>query len=277
MKIEIKNSTDLIVPTRGTPKSAGYDIVANSEPEIVGTKFIPIPGGEGDYWKQIDYIQYRTGLFIAPKPDQYQNDYHTLLFPRSSVSKYNLALANCIGLIDNDYRGEILLRFKYMWQPEDFSILLDHNMTFGRESMDRINDNLSRFKFDVVGRVNVNKIYKKGDKIGQLVAEVTNVIDFIAVDILSSTTRGEGGFGSTNTINIDAIKAANDPMKHFAITESRVVPEMIPITNREVETPKASKNYESKVDILEKWKTTSVASKANVNYETLIREREKSI
>ncbi len=71
-------------------------------------------------------------------------DYDILAFPRSSVSKYNLVLANCIGLIDADYRGEVLLRFKYIWQPEDYRIRTDNLLE---------------------GHVNFTKLYNKGDKV----------------------------------------------------------------------------------------------------------------
>jgi hypothetical protein len=49
----------------------------------------------------------------------------------------------------------------------------------------------------MLGKINMNKIYKKGDKIGQLVAEQTNPITFKLVDDLTQTERGTGGFGST--------------------------------------------------------------------------------
>jgi dUTP pyrophosphatase len=87
-------------------------------------------------------------------------------------------LANCIGLIDADYRGEVLLRFKYIWQPEDFD--------FSEKSV-------------IVGIPNIDKVYKKGDKICQLKATKVENINFVLVDKLDTTSRGEGGFGSTNT------------------------------------------------------------------------------
>ena len=104
-------------------------------------------------------------------------DYDILAFPRSSVSKYNLLLANSIGLIDADYRGEVLLRFKYIWQPEDYRIRTDNLLD---------------------GNINTDKIYKKGDKICQLKVTRVENIEFILVNELDSTTRGEGGFGSTD-------------------------------------------------------------------------------
>jgi hypothetical protein len=86
-------------------------------------------------------------------------------------------LANCIGLIDADYRGEVLLRFKYIFQPEDY-IILDNQ---------------------IIGSVNQTKIYSIGDKICQLKITKVENVEFTLVDELDATDRGDGGFGSTDT------------------------------------------------------------------------------
>lgn len=176
MKIYIKQFDGLVVPQTATEKSAGYDIMAMSEPNIVGTKHDTITG-TGGYWKSIDYIEYLTGIHIAPQNDSYGKSYHTYIFPRSSLSKYNLSLCNSVGLIDNDYRGEIRFRFNYIWQPQDLT---------GSGS-----------EFAV--RVDFNKIYKKGDKIGQIVTAATDRIEFIPIADLNETQRGMGGFGSSDS------------------------------------------------------------------------------
>lgn len=167
MKIYVKKIDSLILPKKGSEVAAGYDIVATSDPKIVGES-------EGNVWKRIDYIEYETNLFIAPEAITF----HTLVHPRSSVSKYNLVLANSIGLVDNDYRGMVICRFKYIWQPEDLKY---------------------PFPTGILGDVNFNKIYKKGDTIAQLVIEPTIQAEWVVVDDLDKTKRGEGGFGSTNT------------------------------------------------------------------------------
>lgn len=173
MKIYVKKIEDLTLPKKSSDLSAGYDVVATNEPKIVGEQ-------EGSVWKRVDYIEYETNLYIAPEA----MTFHTLIHPRSSISKYNLMLANSIGLVDNDYRGMVICRFKYIWQPEDFKWV-------------RFNEN------DVViGNPNFSKIYKKGDTIAQLVFEPTVMVDFELVDDLTKTKRGEGGFGSTDKIKI---------------------------------------------------------------------------
>ena len=85
--------------------------------------------------------------------------YVGLLFPRSSISKTTLALTNSVGVIDSGYRGPIMLKFN-----------------FYKEGM----------------------VYDVGDRVGQLIIMPYPQIELEEADELSSTERGEGGFGSTN-------------------------------------------------------------------------------
>ena len=185
LKNESYQSVDNL-PVKGTDRSTGCDVIATSEPEIIGETY------DNGTYKQINYIQYKTNLKLAVQKERvYSNfgytdiDYDILAFPRSSVSKYNLVLANCIGLIDADYRGEVLLRFKYIWQPEDLRIRTDNLLE---------------------GIINNNKIYKKGDKICQLKVTKVENVEFILVDELDNTNRGESGFGSTDTKSTEQTK-----------------------------------------------------------------------
>lgn len=182
MKIQVLKNEDYQdvenLPKKSTERATGYDVIVTSEPEIIGETY------DNGTYKRIDYIQYKTNLKLAVQQErQYSGfgytdiDYDILAFPRSSVSKYNLVLANCIGLIDADYRGEVLLRFKYQWQPEDYRIRTD---------------NL------IEGIVNSNKLYNKGDKVCQLKVTKVENVEFVLVNELDSTNRGEGGFGSTD-------------------------------------------------------------------------------
>ena len=83
-----------------------------------------------------------------------------LIFPRSSNAKTDLYLTNHVGVIDSGYRGEIMFKFRAIRTP------------FPKE-------------------------YKVGDKVGQIIIMPYPQVAFIEVDELSSTERGEGGFGST--------------------------------------------------------------------------------
>ena len=81
------------------------------------------------------------------------------LFPRSSISKTPLRMSNSVGLIDGGYRGEIMASC----------------------------DNIKDFSFTV----------KKGERLFQIVAFDSSPISYALTDDLSSTERGDGGFGST--------------------------------------------------------------------------------
>jgi dUTPase len=183
MQILIKKVDNVNIPKRGNPDDAAYDIIATSDPIIIGGKIERYLDGVVNAWEKIDYIAYKTNLFIAPQ-DQMKTKqiikFHTLLLPRSSISKKNLVLANSVGLIDNGYRGEIEFRFKYIMQPEDMLSITEYGRT----------------KFYC--NVSPNNIYLKGDKIGQIMAQSNIDIDFQVVEQLDPTVRGEHGFGSTN-------------------------------------------------------------------------------
>ncbi len=183
MQIKIKlNSATL--PQCAHASDTGADLVAMNEPLIVGVK-----EGE-DLWRRIDYLEYDCSIQVAPQDDQ---PYVFLdgspkwstgrgrfgylqLFPRSSISKTNLVLANSVAVIDNAYRGPIKLRFRYLLQPCDMVI----NLTSG-----------------IYQRLDSASIYHKGDKIAQIVATWKEDIEWQIVDSLEDTVRGSGGFGST--------------------------------------------------------------------------------
>lgn len=176
MKIYVKKVNGVSLPQKGTEVAAGYDIVATSDPKIVGEQ-------KDSYWRRIDYIEFETNLFIAPSAVTF----HTLIHPRSSVSKYNLVLANSIGLVDNDYRGMVICRFKYIVQPEDLVFCADASGALA----------------GCLGtKVNLDKVYKKGDKIAQLVIEQTIGAEWEFVDDLTQTQRNTGGFGSTDRVGV---------------------------------------------------------------------------
>jgi dUTP pyrophosphatase len=161
-ELNTNSLTNIILPAH--IGDAGYDVIAASDPVIVGKTQLAI------YYSSIDYIEYDTELVIAP-----ESQFHTYAFPRSSISKTNLVMANSIGLIDNGYRGTIKFRFKYLPQPEDY--IIGHG--------------------GLLISINESKIYKKGDKIGQLVFSETLNPNLNLVDSFEDTTRNNGGFGST--------------------------------------------------------------------------------
>lgn len=96
-----------------------------------------------------------------------------LVFPRSSIRKTGLQLSNSVGVIDSGYRGEIQATFNKIFGGERF---YDES----KNTEDTSND-----------------FYKIGDRIAQIMIIPYPPIQFVRVDELSDSERGEGGFGST--------------------------------------------------------------------------------
>ena len=169
----LSHSSNLLSPSN--KGDAGYDLISASDPMIKGEIWMH------NLYKSILYIEYdtRVKLDFLEKDGKY--NHYGLVFPRSSLSKYNLLLCNSVGVIDSGYKDSIKLRFKYIIQPEDLKII----------------QNDQGVNLPLVS-INPDKVYKKGDKIGQMVfsEHVTmNIENFNNLNNLK--TRGEGGFGST--------------------------------------------------------------------------------
>lgn len=148
LNVKIKKlHKDAVIPKYETKGAVGMDLTAVS----------------------VEYDNYGnlvvgTGLAI-----QLPEGYYADLRPRSSISKYDLVLANSIGTVDADYTGELILKFK----PSDY-------FAVNRD--------------DVYGD---GEIYKVGDRVAQLLILPYPKINFIEVDELDKTERGNKGFGST--------------------------------------------------------------------------------
>jgi dUTPase len=177
MRLNINNSSVSYmrkgeIKTPQNPGDAGYDLIAASAPKVCGDMYIE------NLYKNISYIEYDTNLSIEPSQDEFlEYEFYSLLFPRSSISNYNLSICNSVGVIDSGYRDTIKVRFKYIPQPENYYIMKEgQNLLIG---------------------IDESKIYKKGDKIAQLI--FTNHLHpkiFLNKD-LKKSKRNKGGFGST--------------------------------------------------------------------------------
>lgn len=148
MEVRIKKlHPDAVIPKYAKTGDAGMDLVAV-------TKSYDCDGN----------VVYGTGLaFEIPE------GYVGLVFPRSSLSRLDIALSNCVGVIDSGYRGEVTAKFK----PA---------MLFNREQRPIILN---------------NRTYNVGERIAQLVIIPYPQITFVEADELSETERGTGGYGSS--------------------------------------------------------------------------------
>lgn len=139
MKIKFsKLHYDAVKPFKAHPTDAGFDLTA--------------------VWVEEDrkrnVVSYHTEIAV-----EIPEGYVGLLFPRSSIYKHQLQLANSVGVIDSGYRGEIVLKYRIV-QPH-----------------------ISRYSF--------------GDRVGQLVIVPVPDVEMVEVEDLEDSDRGKDGFGSS--------------------------------------------------------------------------------
>ena len=138
-----KLNPNAIFPTYGTVFAAGADLYACIEDNIV------IPAHSTSF--------IHTGIAL-----EIPAGFAGLIYARSGLAcKKGLAPANKVGVIDSDYRGEIMIAL--------------HNHT----------DN--------------DLFITNGERIAQLIVTPYITANYIEVDELNETVRGEGGFGSTGS------------------------------------------------------------------------------
>ena len=144
MEIKIKKLNDTaILPTYGSAYAAGADLYALSDTDVT------IEPGKT--------VLIHTGIAL-----ELPIGYAGLIYARSGLaSKKGLAPANKVGVIDCDYRGEVMVAL--------------HN------------------------HGTVAQTVTGGERIAQLVITPYITASFIEADELSDTARGTGGFGSTGT------------------------------------------------------------------------------
>lgn len=118
---------------------------------------------------------YGTGISV-----QIPDGYVGLIFPRSSITKTGVRLANAVGVIDSGYRGEITMKFDI--SPSNSTIAA-----------------IAIVSGEEVTNEDVIMPYSIGDRIGQLIILPYPKIQFEEVFELSYTDRGTGGYGSTGT------------------------------------------------------------------------------
>lgn len=143
--LKVKRLTDTaVLPKYSSLSAAGADLCADTKENIV------IAPGQTVFVK--------TGLSL-----EIPEGYVGLIYARSSSAcKRGLAPANKVGVIDSDYRGEIMVA------------LLNHS--------------------------DKEQTVEPKERIAQIVITPYLAVDFVEADDLSDTERGGGGFGSTGKI-----------------------------------------------------------------------------
>lgn len=143
-KIKIKKlREDAVIPKLAEDGSIGFDLTILERGKHLGGN---------------TYV-YHTGIAIEPP-----KGYYTEVVPRSSISKTGYILANSIGIVDNSYRGEVLVVLTKL-----------PNGTY--ETPDILADGPIR--------------------IAQLIIRKEVKLGFELVSELSETARGAGALGST--------------------------------------------------------------------------------
>ena len=142
MDIQVKRLTDSArLPERGSDEAAGYDLFADLDGEVTIAPH--------------ETFMVHTGIAVA-----IPSGYFGGVYARSGLSaREGLRPANCTGVIDADYRGEIMVALH--------------------------NDSAEK------------KVITPGQKVAQLIIQKFEAVSFLECDELSDTARGAGGFGST--------------------------------------------------------------------------------
>lgn len=138
MQVKVKKlHPDAILPQYATSGAACFDLHALTESLVIGP------------------VTLDTGLsFEIPQ------GYAMMVYSRSGHGfKHGVRLVNCVGVIDSDFRGSVMVR-----------LIAD-----GSGSL----------------------VIRKGDRIAQAMIIPVPKVELIEADDLSDTTRGAGGFGST--------------------------------------------------------------------------------
>ncbi|MBO4538124.1 MAG: dUTP diphosphatase [Erysipelotrichaceae bacterium] len=140
MKIRITRlSQEAVIPTSGSPYSAGVDLYSCEDAVVFSGQTTKVS----------------TGIAV-----EIPEGYFGGVFARSGLAtRTGLRPANCVGVIDSDYRGEVIVAL--------------HNDS------------------------ELNRYIQKGERIAQLVIMPYMSVEFEEVEQLSETERQAGGFGST--------------------------------------------------------------------------------
>jgi dUTP pyrophosphatase len=174
MGIGVKMKTDIKllderakVPTRAHEADTGYDLTVIGVHKIVG-----------------DVIFFKTGIAVA-SPE----GYYWEVVPCSRISKQGLSVANSFGVIDENYRGEVLVAIRVHHAHAGEGIGKSQQFATGLVEF----ENMRYRNLASLGEA----IVRLKPVLTQLVLRRRYDSDFRVVDELNESERGDGGFGSS--------------------------------------------------------------------------------
>lgn len=155
------------VPALAKRGDAGYDLT-----------FIGVEKIDGDV------IFFKTGIAIQPPFGYYYE-----VVPRSSISKLPLEMANSVGVIDEEYRGEVLVAVR-VTHP-------NMGQNISRTSYPGGVVTIFNSKPPTIADV-AQLILTKKPVLFQMILRKRLESEMVVVEDLTETDRGAGGFGSTD-------------------------------------------------------------------------------
>ena len=198
ISIEIKLINGGVIPFKIHSTDAGYDCTAN-EVEVVSVSDELNDKGEVTK-KGKDYIKYKLGFALSLPENRYVS-----LVPRSSISDTDMHLSNSPGTGDESYRGEYQARFHINGLPRFVDTIKQMDLAKAYNKDITKSDDILWILENIL-RV---RLYHKGDRVCQLLIHERHTANWIPVNELDATLRGEGGFGSTEISTNEVLSQVN--------------------------------------------------------------------
>lgn len=162
-----KISDKAVLPTRAHETDSGWDLTVIGIDKIKG-----------------DTIFFKTGLQVKPPAGHYFE-----VYPRSSISPLPFMLANSVGVIDESYRGELIVAIRVLHSSMGTSSERDTYPSGMVNALDARPASITEV---------ANLILGKKPKIAQMILRKRLDTGFEEVEDLDETERGSGGFGSSD-------------------------------------------------------------------------------
>ena len=169
MKIRIKKLDERAkIPTRGSDYAAGYDLYALEKADVYAGKTTFV----------------HTGIAV-----EISEGYFGAIYARSGLAcKHGIRPANCVGIIDSDYRGEVMIALHF-----DKESVVMKQVPVPGVAYRNVTQSQATYNDDTSFTV------ESGDRVAQLIIQKFEEVEFEEVEELEDSSRGEGGFGSSGT------------------------------------------------------------------------------